>query len=412
VTPELAALDAPAAAHEGEAAPPSTERDSARESPAAPSIEVAPQPPAGGPPMSSDGDTPAIEAIGLRRTFEGGGGVHDLTLTLRAGELMALLGASGCGKTTSLRLIAGYERAQAGELTLWGEAVAGPRLHVPPERRGVGMVFQDYALFPHLSVAQNVAYGLRGGGLWRRGGERAIEREARVAEVLAMTGLVTLADRGVHELSGGEQQRVALARALAPRPRLLLLDEPFSNLDPALRAQVRAELRAIVKRAGATALLVTHDQEEALSIADRVAFMWAGHVEQVGTPDEVYLRPATLHAATFIGDANIYHLPVRQGHVGTPFGEYEAPEGATRCTVVLRPEDLQVQAGGIAGHVVEREYYGHDQVLHVELGAATVGAASDEPSERVRVRLGPHERITATGPIALGLRRDPLIFAE
>ena len=458
MTPELAAIDETAAMASAEAtpavetmasveAPPDAERaasstaedvppPSARDGdepggasgdrPGEPPPEAETGPPAtASAPPPVEGETPAVEATALRRTFEGGAGVHDLSLTLRTGELLALLGPSGCGKTTSLRLIAGFERAAGGELALWGEPVAGARLHVPPERRGVGMVFQDYALFPHLSVAQNVAYGLRGGGLrsggrrgsgpWgglRGGGRRASEREARVAEVLAMTGLAGLADRGVHELSGGEQQRVALARALAPRPRLLLLDEPFSNLDPALRGQVRAELRAIVKSAGATALLVTHDQEEALSIADRVAFMWAGRVEQVGTPDEVYLRPATLHAAQFIGDANIYHLPVTQGRVATAFGEYEAPAGAARCAVVLRPEDLQVQAGGIAGHVVEREYYGHDQVLHVELGDSTAGASGTAAGERVRVRLGPHERITATGPIALGLRRDPLLFAE
>ncbi len=356
-------------------------------------------------------DTPAVEANMLRLTYESGAGVHDLSLTLRTGELLAILGPSGCGKTTSLRLIAGYEHAEAGELALWGEPVAGARTHVAPERRGVGMVFQDYALFPHLSVAQNVAFGLRGSRL-RSGRRQAEKRETRVGEVLATTGLSGLAKRNVHELSGGEQQRVALARALAPRPRLLLLDEPFSNLDPALRAQVRTELRAIVKQAGTTALLVTHDQEEALSIADRVAFMWAGRIEQVGTPDEVYLHPETLHAARFIGDANIYHLPVQQGRVTTLFGEYEAPTGATSCAVVLRPEDLQVQAGGIPGHVVEREYYGHDQVLHVALGAPTADAHTSTPSERVRVRLGPHERITATGPIALGLRRDPLLFAE
>jgi iron(III) transport system ATP-binding protein len=430
VTPELSALaaleaptaDATAAAPDeapagslraARAAGESAAADEPREAPTR-ETAVGP-PPAVSAPLPAEGETPAVEATALRRTFEGGAGVHDLSLTLRAGELLALLGPSGCGKTTSLRLLAGFERAEAGELALWGDLVAGPRLHVPPERRGVGMVFQDYALFPHLSVAQNVAYGLRGGGLWsgrlRGGARRAGGRQARVAEVLAMTGLAGLAERSVHELSGGEQQRVALARALAPRPRLLLLDEPFSNLDPALRAQVRAELRVIVKRAGATALLVTHDQEEALSIADRVAFMWAGRIEQVGRPDEVYLQPATLHAASFIGDANIYHLPVRQGRVVTPFGEYEAPAGATRCAVVLRPEDLQVQAGGTPGHVVEREYYGHDQVLHVKLGAPTAGPAG-EGGERVRVRLGPHERITATGPIALGLRRDPLIFAE
>ena len=355
-----------------------------------------------------NGAPPAVSAKALRRTFAPGAGVLDLSLAVRAGELMTLLGPSGCGKTTALRLVAGFERASAGELTLWGERVAGPTLHLAPERRGIGMVFQDYALFPHLTVEQNVAYGLAGGGLRRRrGGDRA----GRVAEVLELTGLAAVAGRGVHELSGGEQQRVALARALAPRPRLLLLDEPFSSLDPALRGQMRAELRAIVKRAGATALLVTHDQEEALSIADRVAFMWQGRIEQVGTPDEVYSRPATLAAARFIGDANIYDRPVERGRVATPFGEYEAPSGRSRCYVVFRPEDLQVQAGGTAGRVVEREYYGHDQVLHVELepGSPT---SPGRANGLVRVRLGPHERITATGPIALGLRRDPLLFWE
>ncbi len=356
------------------------------------------------------GEAPAVEATALRRMFGDRAGVLDLSLAVRAGELMTLLGPSGCGKTTALRLIAGFERATAGELTLWGEPVVGPNLHVPPERRGVGMVFQDYALFPHLTVAQNVAYGLTSGGLRERR-RRGAHRAARVAEVLELTGLAGAAERGVHELSGGEQQRVALARALAPRPRLLLLDEPFSSLDPALRAQVRAELRAIVKRAGATALLVTHDQEEALSIADRVAFMWRGRIEQVGTPDEVYTRPATLPAARFIGDANIYEYPVERGCVLTPFGEYDAPAGRSRCAVVLRPEDLQVQAGGAPGRVVEREYYGHDQVLHVELETPTKMPAPGA-RVRVRVRLGPHERNTATGPIAIGLRRDPLIFWE
>ncbi len=359
-------------------------------------------------PERLNGAAPAVQARALERTFAPGAGVLDLSLEVRAGELVTLLGPSGCGKTTALRLVAGFERASSGELMLWGERVVGPTLHLAPERRGVGMVFQDYALFPHLSVAENVAYGLAGRGLRRRlSGDRA----GRVAEVLDLTGLAAVAGRGVHELSGGEQQRVALARALAPRPRLLLLDEPFSSLDPALRGQMRAELRAIVKRAGATALLVTHDQEEALSIADRVAFMWRGRIEQVGTPDEVYTRPATLAAARFIGDANIYDRPVEGGRVATPFGEYEAPDGRSRCYVVLRPEDIQVQAGGAPGRVVEREYYGHDQVLHVALEP---GATPGSPGAGglVRVRLGPHERITATGPIALGLRRDPILFWE
>jgi iron(III) transport system ATP-binding protein len=336
-------------------------------------------------------DRVAVSARGVARRFNGSEAVADLTLDVYEGELFAILGASGSGKTTSLRLIAGFERADAGELELHGERVAGPRTHVPPERRRVGMVFQDYALFPHMSVAANIAYGL----------PRGADRDTRVAELLALAGLVGLGDRSIHELSGGEQQRVALARALAPEPHLLLLDEPFSNLDAALRTQVRAEVRAILRRAGATAILVTHDQEEALSIADRIAFMHRGRIEQVGTPDQVYQHPATLHAAEFIGDANVYRRPVEHGRVPTAFGELEAPEGASAVAIVVRPEDLQVQPAGIHGEVLSREYYGHDQVLSVRLDDDSV----------VRVRLGPHERLTGAGPIALGLRRDPLVFA-
>ena len=254
----------------------------------------------------------------------------------------------------------------------------------------MGMVFQDYALFPHMTVAENVAYGL----------PRSGDRQRRMREALALTGLDGFGERSVHELSGGEQQRVALARALAPRPRLLLLDEPFSNLDPALRTRVRGELREIVKRAATTAVLVTHDQEEALSIADRVGFMWDGRIEQTGRPDELYSSPATLHAAGFIGDANVLSFAAENGRVRTPFGEFHAPDGAHDCAVVMRPEDLQVLAGGVPGEVIGREYYGHDQVLLVRLNDGT----------EVRVRLAPHERLGAAGPIAVGLRPEPLVF--
>jgi iron(III) transport system ATP-binding protein len=332
----------------------------------------------------------AVAASGLARRFGTTEAVRDATLDVRLGELFAILGPSGCGKTTTLRLIAGFERPDAGTLELFGDLVAAPDRFVAPERRGVGMVFQDFALFPHMSVAENVAYGL----------PRGRERAARIAEVLDLTGLAGLGRRTVHELSGGEQQRVAVARALAPRPRLLLLDEPFSNLDPAIRGRVRAELRSIVKAAGTTAILVTHDQEEALSIADRIAFMWGGTVEQVGTPDEIYSSPATVHAAEFIGDANVYRLPVEAGRVRTPFGDYPAPEGAAHAAVVLRPEELQALPGGVAGEVMAREYYGHDQVLHVRLHEGTW----------VRVRVSPHERLGGAGPIALALRSDPLVL--
>jgi iron(III) transport system ATP-binding protein len=239
-----------------------------------------------------------------------------------------------------------------------------------------------------MTVGQNVAYGVSTGS----GG-------ARVAAALALTGLTAFAGRRVHELSGGEQQRVALARALAPEPRILLLDEPFSNLDPALRARVRAEVRAIVKRAGTTAVLVTHDQEEALSIADRLAFMWDGRIEQVGTPDEVYQRPATVHAAEFIGDANIYRVAARDGQVRTPWGDYPAPPGAGTTAVIVRPEDLELRADGVPGVIEAREFYGHDQVLHVRL----------DGGQPVRVRVGP--RMRADGDrVALALRSAPLLL--
>ena len=334
---------------------------------------------------------PAVAAQGLRLSFGEVVAVADLTLEVYERELFVLLGPSGCGKTTTLRLIAGFERPQGGALRLHGRAVAGPDAFVPPERRGVGMVFQDYALFPHMTVAENVGYGL----------PRDEDRAGRVREALSLTGLGGLGARSVHELSGGEQQRVALARALAPRPPLLLLDEPFSNLDPALRTRMRNELREIVKRAGATAILVTHDQEEALSVADRVGFMWRGRIEQVGRPDDLYGSPATLNAARFIGDANVLSFDAEGGRVRTPFGDFDAPAGAVRCAVVVRPEDLQVLAGGTAGEVVGREYYGHDQVLHVQL----------REGPALRVRLAPHERLGGAGPITLGLRRAPLVFA-
>jgi iron(III) transport system ATP-binding protein len=336
----------------------------------------------------------AVAAAGVA-VYLGGvnGGVEavaDLTLEVREGEFFAILGPSGCGKTTALRVIAGFERPSRGTLALDGEVAASARTFVPPEARGVGMVFQDYALFPHMSVAENVAYGLR----------RTPQRASLVADALEITGLAGLGGRGVHELSGGEQQRVALARALAPKPRLLLLDEPFSNLDLSLRARVRAEVRDIVRRAGLTAVLVTHDQEEALSLADRVAFMSRGRILQVGTPDEVYLQPSTLDAAEFIGDANVLRLPAEGGLVRTPLGEFEAPGGASSVAVVIRPEDLQVLEGGADGEVIHREYYGHDQVLRVRLDGGTV----------VRVRLDAHERYADAERLSLALRRPPLVF--
>ena len=335
---------------------------------------------------------PALRARGLACSFDDVRALDGLDLEVAAGELCVVLGASGSGKTTALRLIAGFERPDEGVIELFGERVAGDGTFVPPERRGVGMVFQDYALFPHLSVAENVAYGL----------PRGESRDQRVREVLELTGLDGLGKRAVHDLSGGEQQRTALARALAPRPRLLLLDEPFSNLDPSLRARVRGELREILRRAGTTTILVTHDQEEALSIADRVAFLWEGRVEQYDTPQQIYLEPGTLRVAESIGDAIVLRLPAANGSVRTPFGDLPAPPEASRCAVVIRPEDVLLREQGTPAEVCGHEFYGHDQVLHVRLAGG----------EELRVRVGPGEEFGRLDRVALQLRRPPAVFAE
>ncbi len=342
----------------------------------------------------------ALRAMGLRASFDDTDAVADLTLEVHQGELLAILGPSGCGKTTSLRLIAGFEAPTAGSLELAGTVVADDRRFVPPERRGVGMVFQDYALFPHMTVLENVEYGLRG-----RDDKRALAIEA-----LATTGLSALGDRRVHELSGGEQQRVALARALAPRPTLLLLDEPFSNLDLALRGQVRQELHDIVRETGITTVLVTHDQEEALSIADRVAFMARGRIVQVGAPEEIYLHPRTLDVAEFIGDANVFYVDVADRTVRTPLGSFDAGPARRRAAVVIRPEDIQLSEVGTPATVIQREYYGHDQVLHVRFENGSAEDGPFEEGDTVRVRLSSRERLDPGQRVALRLPEPPLVL--
>ena len=245
---------------------------------------------------------------GITRIFSGAPrpAVNDISLELQKGELLGLLGPSGCGKTTLLRLIAGFETPQTGIINLDGVDVAGTSLFFPPEKRGIGMVFQDYALFPHLTVAKNVAFGLkpRRRSMFGCTPRSPLAQRQRVAEVLSLVGLEGMEHRYPHQLSGGQQQRVALARALAPKPQMVLLDEPLSNLDAKVRLQLRQDLRDILKAAGATGIFVTHDQEEALSICDRVAVMRHGHLEQVGTPEELYRAPASRFVAEFVLQAN------------------------------------------------------------------------------------------------------------
>ncbi len=287
--------------------------------------------------------------------------VHDASFSAEQGKLISLLGSSGCGKTTTLRLIAGLEMPDAGEIWLGGERMAGHRHFVPPERRHVGMVFQDYALFPHLTVSDNVAFPLTK--------HTDTARKKRVQEMLHLVGLDNLGARYPHELSGGQQQRVALARALASNPAVVLLDEPFSNLDAALRRSMREDLRTILQRAGTTALFVTHDQEEALSISDVVVVMMRGEIAQVGTPHDVYLRPVTREVASFLGEAN-FILGEADGDVATsPIGPVRLMTRARGpVTLMIRPEQLRVVPEAMADARIEKiTFYGHDQLVRVRM---------------------------------------------
>ena len=314
--------------------------------------------------MNSSANHRPLSARALHKSFSGTVALDDFTLEAESGRLLTVLGPSGAGKTTALRILAGFELPDSGTVRVNGQTVNGPGVFVPPERRQVGMVFQDYALFPHLSVARNVAFGLDGS-----------RRSGRAGEVLEMVGLAGLEDRMPHELSAGQQQRVALARALAPRPQVILADEPFSNLDAALRKRLRAEVRSILREAETTTIMVTHDQEEALAVSDRLALMDEGRVVQTGRPDHVYRNPATPWVASFLGDADFFDADARAGRITTPFGTFPTTRSG-QVKVMVRPESVTVfpHAGGTAV-VVYREFFGHDQLLSVKLpGGITLRA--------------------------------------
>ncbi|HLT46611.1 MAG TPA: ABC transporter ATP-binding protein [Rubricoccaceae bacterium] len=318
-------------------------------------------------------NAPLLTVHCLSKTFHDGTlpVVNGLSFEVEEGELFALLGPSGCGKTTALRLIAGFMRPDHGAIALAGRTLADDHTFVPPEKRGIGFVFQDYALFPHLTVAQNVAFGLRA--------MKKPARAARVREVLRMVGLDGLEDRLPHALSGGQQQRVALARALAPRPRLILLDEPFSNLDALFRQEMRDRVRDVLKAEGTTAVLVTHDQEEALLFADRVAVMHMGRIEQVGTPEALYLTPRTLFVAQFLGQTNLVLTEAHGDEVETVLGRLRLHRPAEGPVLVaVRPEHFAVTA--VPDHpdcreavVLHRAFRGHDVTYRVQMGGSGHG---------------------------------------
>ncbi len=327
----------------------------------------------------------AVVVDSLRKSFGEREVLSGVTLEAEAGSLTAILGASGSGKTTLLRLIAGFDRAAAGTIELGGRIVEGPRAFVPPERRGIGYVPQDGALFPHLGVAGNVAFGLRG----RRGTDQ------RVGELLTLVGLEGFEKRVPHQLSGGERQRVALARALAADPALVLLDEPFSSLDVELRTSMRRDVVDVLRHAGVTAILVTHDQDEALSIADRVAVLQRGSIVQCDEPAVLYTRPVNGEVARFVGHGNLLLGRLENGVVQSVLGEISvelARPAQEPCAVgvLVRPEQIDLADGSAAprGVVVSREFHGHDVLVAVRLDEPAWGPEpGGRPGFEVLVRL-------------------------
>ena len=309
---------------------------------------------------------PAIRCFGLSKRFDEAFSVQNVDLAIDHGEKMVLIGPSGCGKTTLLRLIAGFEVPTSGTLAVGGELVTGPEQSLPPEKRRVGMVFQDYALFPHMDIEHNVAFGIRDKSA----------RSKRVTEVLSMVGLTGTEKRYPHALSGGEQQRVALARALAPRPAIVLLDEPFSNLDAGLRSRVRKDVLEILNEAETSAIFVTHDQEEAMLFGDRIAVMNEGRIEQVDAPEIIFHNPSSTFVAKFMGIADFIPAWTEENKLVTEIGALKQPKNVTgneSIELMVRPDDVSIsedQSGEC--RIVERVFQGAHNLYRIALPSGNI----------------------------------------
>ncbi len=329
--------------------------------------------------------------------------IRDISFAAREGEILCLLGPSGCGKTTILRAIAGFEAVQSGEIFLLGRCVSSSMATIPTEDRRVGMVFQEYALFPHLRVADNIAFGLR--HLSRA------ERQRRVQEMLQLAGLEGFERRYPHELSGGQQQRVALSRALVQNPVLLLLDEPFSNLDPDMAGHMRQELHALLRRMKTTTILVTHDHDEAFAIADRIAVLNQGVLEQMDSPEQIYHLPSTPFVADFVGQADFVTGHIQQGMVHTELGEFPNTlcyeEGAS-VVVMIRPDDIHLLPNKTAdSRIVARQFRGSENLYTVQLSSGQVVHSSESSTSVYQEGTAVELRVSATHTVLFRANQFP-----